>query len=79
MTSCALFLPVNKNQEVGISQNLLQSELNSLSDWSNKWKLKFKGCKSKEVLFQSQKNLAIPYPILSLNNEHFPKKILTNI
>jgi hypothetical protein len=69
---CALFLPVNKNQDVGISQNL-QSDLNSLSGWSNTWKLKFKGNKSKEVLFQSQKNLAIPYPILSLNNEHIPK------
>jgi hypothetical protein len=64
MYLCALFIPVNKNQDVRISQNLL-SDLNSLSDWSNTLKLKFKGCKSKEVLFQSQKNLAIPYPILS--------------
>jgi hypothetical protein len=70
---CALFIPVNKNQDVGISQNLLQSDLNSLSYWSNTWKLKFKNCKSKDVLFQSQTNLAIPYPILSLNNEHIPK------
>jgi hypothetical protein len=43
----ALFLPVNGNIDVSISQDLLQSDLNCIADWSGTWKLHFKGSKSK--------------------------------
>jgi hypothetical protein len=69
----ALFLPINRNLDVGISKELLQSDLNRMNAWSNTWKLNFKGSKSKEVLFKSPLRPHLPFPDLLLNNEPIPK------
>jgi hypothetical protein len=50
---CALFLPVDRHDDPMVAHNLIQNDLNQIKQWSVKWRLGFKGSKSRDVLFKS--------------------------
>jgi hypothetical protein len=72
---CILFLTmltVDPKVNPAVSNNLIQSDLNRLTAWSQDWKLNFKAEKSKEVIFHSPRINLQDYPSLQLHGNIIP-------
>jgi hypothetical protein len=74
----SLFLPVGYNETIPRLTHLIQSDLNRLERWSEKWKLKFKASKSKEVIFHSVSRTVRNFGNLTLNKNPFPEILHIN-
>ncbi len=53
--------------------NVLQNDLNKISEWSNKWGLEFNASKSWDVTFKSVSVKTPDLPYLTLSNTNIPK------
>jgi hypothetical protein len=65
----SLFCAVDPNEDLNITHNLIQNDLDNLAAWSRKWKLEFKASKCKEVVFHSVHRDIENYAPLNLNAE----------
>lgn len=70
---CSLFFEVPDNLDSATSTQIIQGDLNNLSVWSSKWKLKFKASKSKEVIFHSARKRPRAFENLELDGEIIPR------
>ena len=68
---CSLFLPADP-LDLHTSTQLLQEDLDCLSNWSETWKLSFKAEKSMEVIFRSARQVVPKFPRVHLGNNVIP-------
>ncbi len=70
--SC-LFLPVGKDDDIQIVQTLLQSDLERMTIWADKWKMTFKAGKCTEIIFVSGRQRQRIHPNVFIKSDMIPR------
>ncbi len=68
-----LFLPVGKDDDLQAAHRRLQSDLQNLSLWADKWKMTFKAQKSNEIIFRSNRNCRRIHPNIYISGDMIPR------
>lgn len=68
----SIFYEIDHDNAI-LSETVIQQDLNKIAQWAEKWKLKFKASKSRDIVFQSYAKKAPNVKELFLDNSEIPR------